>query len=95
MAEGMAIGLDGMGRATVVGTRMAGLNGAVFDLELPHTGIRVSYPAEKLTHLDGTPREEFVPPVLVNLLDGEVAALGDPILETGVRTARRLAAAPR
>jgi carboxyl-terminal processing protease len=95
MAEGMAIGLDGMGRATVVGTRMAGLNGAVFDLELPHTGIRVSYAAEKLAHLDGTPREDFVPPVLVDLLDREVAALGDPILEEGLRTARRLAASSR
>jgi len=95
MAEGMAIGLDGTGRATVVGTRMAGLNGAVFDLELPNTGIRLSYAAEKLGHLDGTPREDFVPPVLVNLADREAAALGDPILEAGLRTARRLAAAPR
>lgn len=37
MGEGIAIGLDGMRRATVVGTRMAGLNGAVFDLQLPNT----------------------------------------------------------
>src|SRR4029453_1590819 len=29
MGEGIAIGLDGMRRATVIGTRMAGLNGAV------------------------------------------------------------------
>jgi carboxyl-terminal processing protease len=33
MGEGMAIGLDAMKRATIVGTRMAGLNGAVFDLQ--------------------------------------------------------------
>jgi len=91
MAEGMAIGLDGMGRATVVGTRMAGLNGAVFDLELPNTRIRLAYAGEKLSHVDGTPREDFVPRVLVDLSDREVARLSDPILEVGLRTARRLA----
>lgn len=87
MGEGVAIGLDGMRRATVVGTRMAGLNGAVFDLQLPYSGIKLNYAAEKLFHLNGTPREEFVPPVLVNLT-GEEA--GDSILEVGVRTLRRL-----
>jgi C-terminal processing protease CtpA/Prc len=87
MGEGVAIGLDGMQRATVVGTRMAGLNGAVFDLQLPNTGIKLNYAAEKLFHVNGTPREDFVPPVLVNLT-GEEA--GDPILEVGVRTLKRL-----
>lgn len=94
MAEGMAIGLDGMGRATVVGTRMAGLNGAVFDLELPNTRIRLAYAGEKLSHVDGTPREDFVPRVLVDLTDREVARLSDPTLEVGLRTARRLAGVP-
>ena len=87
MGEGVAIGLDGMGRATVVGTLMAGLNGAVFDLELPNTGVRLNYAAEKLFHLDGTPREDFAPPVLVNLTGREA---GDPILEAGIRTLKRL-----
>jgi carboxyl-terminal processing protease len=91
MAEGMAIGLDGMARATVVGTRMARLNGAVFDLELPNTRIRLAYAGEKLSHVDGTPREDFVPRVLVDLTDRKVARLGDPILEVGLRTAHRLA----
>jgi carboxyl-terminal processing protease len=91
MAEGMAIGLDGMARATVVGTRMARLNGAVFDLELPNTQIRLAYAGEKLSHLDGTPREDFVPRVLVDLTYREVARLSDPILEVGLRTAHRLA----
>jgi C-terminal processing protease CtpA/Prc len=95
MAEGMAIGLDGMGRASVVGTRMAGLNGAVFDLDLPNSGIGVSYAAEKLAHLDGTPREDFVPRVLVDLADPDAPALGDPVLEAGVRTARRVAGSSR
>ena len=86
MGEGMAIGLDGMGRATVVGTRMAGLNGAVFDLELPNTGFRLNYAAEKLFHLDGTPREDFVPPVEVKLSG---RSTGDVILSEGVKALRK------
>lgn len=92
MGEGIAIGLDGMGRATVVGTRMAGLNGAVFDLQLPNTGIRLNYAAEKLFHLKGTPREEFVPPVEVRLTGRET---GDAILAEGVRVLRGLVRRPR
>lgn len=91
MGEGMAIGLDAMRRATVVGTRMAGLNGAVFDLQLPNSGIRLNYAAEKLFHLNGTPREDFAPPVLVKL-DGR--SEGDAILEAGLRTLRGLTARP-
>ncbi|HEY9283909.1 MAG TPA: S41 family peptidase [Pyrinomonadaceae bacterium] len=87
MGEGVAVGLDATRRATVVGTRMAGLNGAVFDLQLPNTGIRLNYAAEKLFHLNGTPREDFVPPVLVRLAGG---GAGDLILEAGVRTLRGL-----
>ena len=87
MGEGVAIGLDGMGRATVVGTRMAGLNGAVFDLQLPSTGVRLNYAAEKLFHVNGTPREDFVPPVEVKL---SAASKGDEILAEGVRTLGRL-----
>lgn len=87
MGEGIAIGLDGMGRATVVGTRMAGLNGAVFDLQLPNTGIKLNYAAEKLFHVNGTPREDFVPPVAVRLSRGRT---DDAILAEGVTTLRRL-----
>lgn len=91
MGEGMAIGFDAMRRATVVGTRMAGLNGAVFDLQLPNTGVRLNYAAEKLFHLNGTPREDFRPPVLVSL-SGE--SKGDAILSEGVRTLRGLVRRP-
>jgi carboxyl-terminal processing protease len=61
MGEGLAIGLDGMGRATVIGTPMAGLRGALYEQILPHTGIPVRIPAERLFHVDGTPREDFIP----------------------------------
>jgi carboxyl-terminal processing protease len=87
MGEGIAIGLDAMRRATVVGTRMAGLNGAVFNLQLPHTRVQLNYAAEKLFHLDGTPREDFVPPVLVKL---SASGQDDAILAAGIETLRRL-----
>lgn len=90
MGEGMAIGLDGMKRATIVGTRMAALNGGMFNLELPHTKIGVTYAGEKLNHINGTPRENFVPPVLVNLLDTRFRRVNgpifnDPIFEVGYK----------
>jgi carboxyl-terminal processing protease len=83
MGEGIAIGLDGMKRATIAGTPMAGLNGGIFNLELPNTKIGVSYAGESLNHINGTPREKFVPPVLVNMTDKKLAHSKDPILEAG------------
>ena len=68
MGEGIAIGMDGMKRATVVGTEMARLAGATSGIKLPHTGIGVTFPTEKLFHVDGIPREKFVPPIYVDLL---------------------------
>ncbi len=61
MGEGVAIGLDAMDRAVVIGTPMAGLAGAVSTFTLPRTGIQLRVPTERLFHIDGTPREEFLP----------------------------------
>jgi len=61
MGEGLAIGLDGMGRAQVVGTPMARLQGALYDVVLPRTRLTVRVPAERLYHVDGTPREAWAP----------------------------------
>ncbi|MEM9664219.1 MAG: S41 family peptidase [Bacteroidota bacterium] len=65
MGEGLAIGLDGMQRATVVGGPMARLRGAISGRVLPNTGIGVRIPTERLMHVDGSPREAFLPPVVV------------------------------
>lgn len=64
MGEGLAIGLDGMNRAAVVGTPMAGLRGALHEHTLPNTEISVRIPAERLYHVNGTPREAFEPAIL-------------------------------
>jgi carboxyl-terminal processing protease len=83
MGEGMAVGLDALRggggrrargrrpRAIVVGTRMAGLAGAVEDVTLPCTGVRVGLPTARLLHVDGTPRERWAPPVVVDLAAAE------------------------
>ena len=90
MGEGIAIGLDGMKRATIVGTRMAGLNGGIFNHELPKTKIGVSYPGERLNQINGTPRENFVPPVLVDFMDRRWRRFNDPILAAGYSTLVRV-----
>lgn len=61
MGEGIAIGLNGVRRAKVMGQRMAHLLGALGETRLAHSGIPVRVPNEKLFHVDGTPREDFVP----------------------------------
>jgi carboxyl-terminal processing protease len=66
---------------------MAGLNGAVFDLQLPNTKIELNYAAEKLFHLNGTPREDFVPPISIKFSGKQTH---DVILETGIRTLKKL-----
>ncbi len=84
MGEGIAIGMDGMKRGTVVGTRMAGLNGAIDSITLPDTGIGVNFPTERLFHINGTLREDFVPPVTVSLLHQDNPG-HDAILEAGTK----------
>lgn len=64
---------------------MAGLNGAVFDFELPNARIRVNYAAERPFHVDGTAREDFVPRVR-----GTSADRPDPDLAAGRRVIEAL-----
>jgi carboxyl-terminal processing protease len=61
MGEGMAVGLDAMGRALIMGDKMAGLAGGVETIDLKLSGIGVRYPAYGLSHIDGTPRQDWAP----------------------------------
>ena len=61
MGEGIAIGLNAARGAPVLGEPMAHLLGALGETVLPHSKITVRVPTEKLYHVDGTPREAFVP----------------------------------
>lgn len=60
MGEGLAIGFDAIG-ADVSGQPMAGLLGAIVDYRLEHSGLVIKLPSERLMHVDGTPRERFMP----------------------------------
>jgi carboxyl-terminal processing protease len=61
MGEGIAIGLNGARGAPVLGQRMAHLLGALGETRLAHFGFAVRVPNEKLFHVNGTAREDFVP----------------------------------
>ncbi|MGC9942712.1 MAG: S41 family peptidase [Verrucomicrobiota bacterium] len=87
MGEGMAIGLDAMHRAKVVGTPMAHLAGAVSDLKLPQTGIDLAFATEQLYHVNGTPRQVWLPPVL---LKDDSTAVDDANLARGLTELRAL-----
>jgi len=66
MGEGMAIGFDAMKRASIIGTKMAGLLGAINGFRASETNIGYQFPTEKLYHINGTAREDFIPPFLTN-----------------------------
>ncbi len=82
MGEGLAIGFDATGAGTVVGTPMARLVGATTHFTLPHTGIGINVPTERLYHVNGTPREAFEPTVHVDV--GSTADQ-DPFVEAALR----------
>jgi carboxyl-terminal processing protease len=84
MGEGMAIGFDAMKRARIVGTPMARLCGGTESFELPKTGIPVHLPTYRLYHMNGTPREAFVPSTEVDLTRARNTE--DPILERALKT---------
>jgi carboxyl-terminal processing protease len=84
MGEGMAIGFDAMHRAQVVGTPMARLCGGTERFELPSTGIPVHLPTYRLYHVNGTPREAFVPTIEVDLIREQ--GTGDAILARAMKT---------
>jgi len=63
MGEGMTVGFDGMKRAKIIGTPMAGLIGAISNFRLPETNIGFQFPTERLYHINGTPRALFIPKI--------------------------------
>ncbi len=83
MGEGIAIGFDATRAGTVVGTPMAQLLGATTRITLPRTGIGINVPFEKLYHVNGKPREDYVPPVTVDVTKGP--ANQDPFVEAALR----------
>jgi C-terminal processing protease CtpA/Prc len=69
MGEGLAIGFDGLKRAKIIGTEMAGLLGAINGFTLSETKIGFQIPTERLYHINGTPREKYKPNILTANID--------------------------
>lgn len=67
VSEGITIGFDALKRATIIGTSMARLSGAIYSYKMPETNIGFSFPVEKLFHVNGKPREHFSPGIVVDL----------------------------
>lgn len=84
MAEGFPMGMRGLGRARIVGTRMAGLGAGVFALRLDRTGVQAQYSAEPVYDVWNVPRTSLRPDVTVDE--------GADILRAGVKELRRLVA---
>jgi len=82
IAEGITIAFDGMKRATVIGTQLARLNGAVDGFEMPNTKIGVNIATERLYHVNGTPREFYNPAIIVDVSTQEPG--NDVILHTAI-----------
>ena len=66
MSEGIAIGFNGMKRASVIGTKMAGLLGEIYSFETPELKIPFSFPCVQLQQINGKPREDFKPDIIVD-----------------------------
>lgn len=65
MAEGFPMGMRGIGRARIIGTRMMGLGAGVFRVRLDRTGIEAQYSGEPVYDVHGQPRTLLRPDVEV------------------------------
>jgi hypothetical protein len=61
MGEGLAIGFEGMERAEIVGSEMERLAGEMNGFSFKHQNFGYSLSTAKLYHINGTPREKYVP----------------------------------
>jgi len=83
MGEGLVIGFDAIGAQTA-GSPMGRLLGAMFRETLAESGATVELGEEQLFHVNGTPREAFVPRLRVE--PAEAGLHGDPTMQAVLRT---------
>ena len=74
MAEGFPMGMRGIGRATIVGTRMMGLGAAVFTKTLKQTGVSFQFSVEPVYDVQDRPRWQMEPDVSVGAGDDSLTA---------------------
>jgi carboxyl-terminal processing protease len=61
VGEALAIGFAAATTDRVIGSKMAGLLGAICSYVTPHTGIGFAVPCQRTLTVDGRPREDFTP----------------------------------
>lgn len=79
MGEGMAIGLDALGAKSIVGSPMADLLGGIKTSQLENSKSRIEFGFERLYHVNGSFREDFVPDTLLIPADSDSEG-NDPAL---------------
>ncbi len=80
MGEGLAIGLENVANALIVGTEMRRLAGEVDDFYFNHQPYGYKLSTAKLFHVNGTEREKYVPEYYVK----QTTLKKDEILDKGV-----------
>ncbi|MBN4071050.1 hypothetical protein JYT72_00940 [Crocinitomix catalasitica] len=80
MGEGLAIGFEGIERAKIVGSEMQRLAGAMNGFSFKHQNFGYRISTEKLYHVNGSPREKYVPTNYMN----QTTTDKDEILEKGI-----------
>ncbi len=83
MGEGIVVGFDAATQATVIGSQMGQLLGAMIDDQLPASCLSVSFANEKLWHVDGRPREDFLPETILPTADTNSDG-GDPSMQAAL-----------
>lgn len=86
MGEGIAIGFEGMKRAEIAGTEMQRLAGEMNGFNFKHRNYSYRLSVAKLYHVNGTPRENFIPTNYVN----QITIEGDEILDKGIELINKM-----
>ncbi len=84
MGEGMTIGLDALGAKAVIGAPMADLLGGIKRVELTESGAWLELGFERLYHVDGSYREDFVPNIRLDSADTDEQGQ-DPALQSALK----------
>ncbi len=93
MGEGIVIGLDGAADMHVIASDMGDLLGGVSNYTLNASGIRLDIPSETLSHIDGTPREEFLADTPLRSANRDASG-GDPALNAALLYLQSLQKSP-
>ncbi len=81
MGEGLAIGFEGMQRGIVVGSKMERLAGEINGFSFLHQAYGYSISTAKLYHINGTPREKYIPTQHIE----QSTQTKDEVLEKGIQ----------